>query len=545
MHLGVPLMQKATDQIDATNRDLFARHLEGRKPLGGAGVSPEAKFSESALPAEVLDSLVPTTAAAESFRNKSAHDVAGAVPGRDVPAEKLVRGWRLIACVFLPFAAGFYISYLFRSINALISGDLTSDLGLSAADLGLLTSVYFLTFAVAQLPIGVLLDRYGPRRVQSALLLVAAAGAAMFAVSEGFWALVLARALIGLGVAAALTAGLKAIVQWFPKERVALANGSIVMLGALGAVTATVPADLLLDWAGWRGLFEVLAVATAAIAAVIYLVVPDTAAAKASKRSASISLKTVYSDARFWRLAPLSAVCAGSAWAMQGLWAAPWLTDVEGLDRPELVRHLFVMAVAVCAGSFLMGAVADRLGRRGIGPQALLAVVATLFIATQLALILRLPLPSYLPWTIVAAAGTGHVLSYTILAEYFPKEVAGRANAALNVLHFGAAFVLQYSIGLVLDQWPRLDGHYPTIAYQVAFGLVIALQFVALAWFELPKVRRWWLDFRSHLSGQMLVRFGGASSLAQPAGDLPDLGQLDAIPLVPELGSGSSREVVD
>jgi MFS family permease len=486
-----------------------------------------------------------TTAPAEKLQNAAAHNSVDAMPGPDAAPETLLRGWRLIACVFLPFAAGFYISYLFRTINALISGELTSDLGLSAADLGLLTSVYFLTFAVAQLPIGVLLDRYGPRRVQSALLLVAAAGAMMFATSEGFATLVVARALIGLGVAAALTAGLKAIVQWFPKERIALANGSIIMLGALGAVTATAPADLVLDWAGWRGLFEVLAVATAGIAAVIYFIVPDGAAAKACKRSASISLKTVYSDERFWRLAPLSAACAGSAWAMQGLWAAPWLTDVEGVDRPDLVRHLFVMGLAVCAGSFLMGAVADRLGRRGIGPQALLTVVASIFIATQLALILRLPLPSYLLWSVVAAAGTGHVLSYTILAERFPKEVAGRANAALNVLHFGAAFVLQYSIGLVLDQWVRVDGHYPTIAYQVAFGLVIALQFVALVWFELPQMRRWWSDYRSRVSGDVFVRFGRASSPAQLTGDLPRFAQVDAIPIVPDLGNGRPREAVD
>ena len=524
MHFGVPLMQETTDRFGVANRDLFARHL----------------------PVEVLGSqLPPSTAAADRLPNTAARDPVDPVPGPDAAAEKLLRGWRLVACVFLPFAAGFYISYLFRSINALISGELTSDLGLSAADLGLLTSVYFLTFAVAQLPIGVLLDRYGPRRVQSALLLVAAAGAVMFARSEGFAALVIARALIGLGVAAALTAGLKAIVQWFPKERVALANGSIVMLGALGAVTATAPADLVLDWAGWRGLFELLAVATAGIAAVIYLVVPDTAAAKAPKRSACANLKAIYLDSRFWRLAPLSAACAGSAWAMQGLWAAPWLTDVEGADRPDLVRHLFVMGLAVCAGSFLMGAVADRLGRRGVGPRALLAIVATVFIATQLALILRLPLPSYLLWTIVAAAGAGHVLSYTILAEYFPKQVAGRANAALNVLHFGAAFVLQYSIGLVLDQWARLDGHYPTIAYQVAFGLVIALQFVALVWFELPGARRWWPDFRSRLRDYVFVRFRAASSLARPTGDLPHFGQVDAIPLVPDLGKRSSREAVD
>src|SRR5712672_4467767 len=103
--------------------------------------------------------------------------------------------WRLIARVFLPFAAGYYLSYLFRTINALISGHLISDAGLNTADLGLLTSVYFLVFAAAQIPIGILLDRFGPRRVQSCLLLVAAAGATLFEVSDHFWMLLLDRAL--------------------------------------------------------------------------------------------------------------------------------------------------------------------------------------------------------------------------------------------------------------------------------------------------------------------------------------------------------------
>ena len=110
--------------------------------------------------------------------------------------------WRLIARVFLPFAAGYYLSYLFRTINALIAGSLISDTGLDTADLGLLTSVYFLVFAAAQIPVGILLDRFGPRRVQSALLLVAAAGAGLFAMSAGLVSLLVARAMIGLGVAA-------------------------------------------------------------------------------------------------------------------------------------------------------------------------------------------------------------------------------------------------------------------------------------------------------------------------------------------------------
>jgi MFS family permease len=185
------------------------------------------------------------------------------------------QSWRLILRVFLPFTAAFFLSYLFRSINALISAELSSELALDAADLGFLTSVYFLTFAALQLPIGIWLDRYGPRRVQSALLLFAVAGAMLFSVSKGFAALVLGRALIGLGVAAAFTGGLKAIVLWFPKDRVAAMNGWMVMLGALGALSATSPAELLLDWSGgWRGLFAILAAATVASALTIWLSSP-------------------------------------------------------------------------------------------------------------------------------------------------------------------------------------------------------------------------------------------------------------------------------
>jgi MFS family permease len=402
----------------------------------------------------------------------------------------LAQNWRLILFVFLPFAAGFYLSYLFRSINAIIAGPLTSELGLGASDFGLLTSVYFLTFAAAQLPVGILLDRHGPRRVQSSLLLIAAGGAVMFAVSESFLPLIFSRALIGLGVAAALAAALKAIVLWFPKERLPLANGWMITLGALGAVTATEPAELLLTWIDWRGLFLLLAVATAGCALAIYLIVPEApCGAPADNKAAAPNLRTVFGDPRFWRLAPLSATFIGTAWALQGLWAAAWLTDVEGFDRSALVRHLLVMAVALCIGALLIGFAADRLRRHGIGPRAILGFVAALFIIAQFALILRCLSSSYVLWAVIAAVGSATVLSFAILAEYFPKELAGRANAALNVFHMGGAFALQCLTGFVIQAWAQHEGHYPKIAYQSAFALNLALQILALVWFALPRVR--------------------------------------------------------
>ncbi len=426
----------------------------------------------------------------------------------------LAQKWRLIAFVFLPFAAGFYLSYLFRNINAVIAGPLTSELGLDAGQFGLLTSVYFLTFAAAQLPVGILLDRYGPRRVQSGLFVVAACGAALFALSESFVQLVLSRALIGLGVAAALAAGLKAIVLWFPKERLPLANGWMIMLGALGAVTATTPVEALLGWIGWRELFLFLAVLTAACALTVYLVVPD---APSTEQTAGTpiapGLRAVFTDRRFWRLAPLSATSIGAAWAVQGLWAAAWLTDVEHFDRVSLVQHLLVMAVALCLGALLIGWAADGLRSRGISLRTLLGSLAALFIAAQLALIFRCFSSSYVLWAMIAAVGSGTVLSFAILAEYFPKELTGRANAALNVFHMGGAFALQCLTGFVIQAWPRHDGHYPELAYQAAFAINLLLQVIALIWFSLPRLQSLASALRARRysvtsASESVIRFG-------------------------------------
>jgi MFS family permease len=505
--LGLPLIRETIDRVSATRTTPFA---EGEPSGTGSTVhEPDVRASSTGDDASVNIAAVREDAATLGLQAVEAAlftdagtcrgiEVGeGAVPSRRSaptwltaarqPAKDPVENRSLILRVFLPFVFGYYIAYLFRTINAVMAAPLATELGLGADDLGLLTSVYFLTFAAAQIPIGILLDRYGPRRVQSVLLVIAAVGSTLFAVSDHFLMLLVGRALIGLGVASAMTAGLKALVLWFPGDRVPLLNGLMVMLGALGAVTATLPADLLLDWIGWRELFGLLAGLTVASAVMIYLIVPE--ATPVPSGAVAAGLKKVYADPRFWRVAPLSASCIGTAWALQGLWAAQWFKDVEGLDRVGVVIHLFGMAVALSLGAILLGVAADRLRGRGIGPEVLLGLVAAVFIATQFALILRLPLPSYLQWAVVAAVGAATVLSFAILAEYFPKQLAGRANGALNLFHIAAAFVVQYATGVVLQHWTPQAGHYPEIAYQTAFALNLALQVAAWIWFMFPRVR--------------------------------------------------------
>lgn len=465
---GVPLIQETIDRISV------ARAAAPQDDL------VEARFTETTTcPGDHEDFSEDEAAVVPEQTEQASRATARQV------AMGLAENGSLILRVFLPFVTGYYVAYLFRSINAVMALPLATELGLGAGDLGLLTSVYFLTFAAAQIPIGILLDRYGPRRIQSALMVVTALGSALFAVSGSFSMLLLGRALIGLGVAAALTAGMQALVLWFPRERVSLLNGLMVMLGALGAVTATWPAELLVASIGWRELFGLFAALTAVCALLVHLVVPE--AAPVASKTASVGMKKVYADSRFWRLAPLSASCIGTAWALQGLWAAQWFADVDGLDRAGVVRHLFIMAIALSVGAIGLGILADRLRRRGVGPEVLLGLVATIFITIQLALILRLPLPSYLLWCGIAATGAATVLSYAILAEYFPKELTGRANGALNLFHIAAAFSVQYATGLVVQQWIPEAGHYPEEAYRAAFALNVVFQIAAWIWFMIPR----------------------------------------------------------
>jgi type IV secretory pathway TrbF-like protein/sugar phosphate permease len=392
-----------------------------------------------------------------------------------------------ILVVFVPFVCGYYISYVFRTIVAVIASRLSSDLELNASDIGILTSVYFLTFALAQLPLGFILDRHGPRRVQSGLLLIAAGGAALFGFGHSFGVLVLSRALIGLGVSGAFMAGLKAIVLWFPVEKVPLVNGWFVMLGGLGAVTATGPTEALLNWVGWRDLFKLLGIITAMCAFAIYVVVPEHPNDSVRGRTSGLmELRNVYVSSRFWRLAPLSASSIGAAWALQGFWAAAWLSDVEQLNRSEIVEYLFVMAVALSVGALVLGTAANFLRQYGFGPRVLLASTIVLFIFVQLCLIVEISLSPYLIWTVVGCISGATVLSYAVLAESFPKESIGRANAGLNVLHVGAGFAIQLFIGIVIQHWTNKGGHYPPIAYRTAFLLVATIQCVGLVWFILP-----------------------------------------------------------
>lgn len=388
--------------------------------------------------------------------------------------------------VFVPFALGFFLSYLYRVVNAVIAPNVATEVGLDAADLGLLTSAYFLTFALFQLPLGMLLDRFGPRKTEALLLLFAALGAFVFATSYSAAGLTVGRALIGLGVSACLMAAFKAFVLWFPSRRLPLVNGLQMAAGGLGALAGTAPVEAALQLTSWRGVFMTLSACTLAVAMTIFFVVPER---KGDARRTSLGEQTrgvvhIFTSPVFWRIAPWTVMSQATFLAVQGLWVGPWLRDVAGLDRGTIANYLALIAVAMIAGFILLGATAERLSRRGIKPMTVAGVGMGVFMVLQGLIILEWR-DAVLPvWMLFGFFGTTGIIPYAALSQSFSASLAGRVITGLNVLVFTAAFAAQWGIGALINLWPTpVTGGYAPPAYRAALIMMFAFQSIGMIWY--------------------------------------------------------------
>lgn len=390
----------------------------------------------------------------------------------------------LALAVFLPFAAGFFLSFLFRIVNGVIAKDLAGTFSLAPDQLGLLSSTYLLAFAAMQVPVGVLLDRYGPRRVVAALLLVAGAGSLAFALANGFATLALGRALIGVGVAACLTGAMKAFTLWYPMERLSSLNGLIIAVGGLGGVAATAPFEIGTAAFGWRAMFMLLAALCVASAASIFSVVPEKRVAGAAEGWATAFRRVgeIFGATVFWRVGLALMVIHASFQALLGLWLAPWLIDVAGLTRAEAANWLFAAVLAYTAGSLFFGVGADQLSARGFSRLSVLkwgtgvAVLALFGLAAapaqgKFALLL------VYTFSVIAPA-----LAYALLTRHFPPDVAGRVNTALNVGMFVSAFIVQWGVGAVLHAFPADGARYSPEGYALALGTLATLHVAVWLW---------------------------------------------------------------
>jgi predicted MFS family arabinose efflux permease len=396
----------------------------------------------------------------------------------------------------VPFAGAYFLSYLYRTANAVIGPQLRDELALSASEIGLLTAAYFLAFAAAQLPLGVLLDRFGARRVESALLLVAAAGAAAFAAAPGVVGLAVGRALVGLGVSACLMGAFKAFSRLFGVERQASLTGWIMTAGMLGAITSAYPMEAALRVTGWRTIFAGLAAATVAVSVWLFLRAPDEGRPEVPEPLAAAwrGVATVFGSSHFWRCVPLGVTFTGGFMAVQGLWATAWLMEVNGTGRASAAAHLTGLNAAMLVGYLVIGVTADGLARRGVGPAHLVGAGVPAALATFLAIVTEAMGQTQLLWIAYGAFSCSGTLMYAATARNFPVELAGRANTALNVVVFVGAFAIQWGIGAAVDLL-RARGLDAAAAHRAAFWTLLVAQALAYGWFAAAP--RWMRTLRT------------------------------------------------
>ncbi len=389
------------------------------------------------------------------------------------------------ARVFLCFALGYLLSYALRAINAVIAPSLMGELGLSNADMGWLSSAYLVSFGCMQLPLGIWLDKYGSRRIEAALLLVAALGAAVFASSSSLAGLWIGRALIGIGVSACLMAAYKAFRQWYAPQHQARLSSWMLVAGTAGALTATVPVTLALPALGWRGVFWVVAALALAISAAIFFLLRDVERQFGPAPAASgapSGYRAIFGSAYFWRMGGLGLVNTGIFIALQTLWAGPWMATVLGKSQAETGKILFIFNFVLMLAYLAQGWAAPRLAARGWNSHVIIGVSVAGMLAAQVGMLLTQAPAGWLWWLLLALCVPMNTLVQSNVALAFPASMAGRANSAYNLQLFIGAFATQWGFGVLVDLFTA-HGLQPADAFRATLAAVLVLQLAAFIHF--------------------------------------------------------------
>ncbi len=385
--------------------------------------------------------------------------------------------------VFACFAAGYFLSYALRSVNAVIAPELVRDFALSNAQLGSLSSAYFLAFAAMQLPLGVWLDRFGSRRADAVLLLLAALGCVLFATAQGVVMLWIGRALIGAGVAGALMAPLRAFRFWYAPGRQQQLVAWMLVAGTLGALSTTVPVQLAIPSIGWRGVFWIAAGLLLAASTAIWTLLPrGERAGQADPGGATLWLgyRQVFASRYLWRFAAVGILIHGSFASLQSLWAGPWFVTVLGMSAVQSAETLFAFNLVLLAGFLGLSWVAPRIERRGWTVLQVVSVGTALVLAVQVGIGLSGGALAIVLWLALAVLATHFALIQTHVGLSFPEHLTGRAFTAYNLLFFVGIFVSQSLFGWIVDT-VRFLVDTEAGAFRLAWMIWVGVEMLALA----------------------------------------------------------------
>ena len=354
--------------------------------------------------------------------------------------------------IFLVFALGYYISNLLRAITATISPNLISEFNLSAGDLGLLGGGYFLGFASVQIPLGYLLDNKGPKKIVSYFLLIAIAGIISFSLSQNFTSLLISRILIGVGVGACLMGPLTAYRVWFQDETQQRANSWMLMTGAIGMLSSSLPVQFFLPIIGWRSIFGILAILTLLSIILIVIFIPNWNKENIQNtHDEKGSLKEVWQNKFFKSLVPMGFFNYGGLFAIQTLWAGPWMVKVSGYTPEESANGLFIIYLSLLFSFLTWGYFVPKFSKNVSDAIRLLKFGAPINLVVLAFIIYLGPKAGAFHWALFAVSSVFLSLSQPAVGMAFSLSNAGKALTSFNLLLFIGAFALQWIIGVIID----------------------------------------------------------------------------------------------
>jgi len=382
--------------------------------------------------------------------------------------------------IVLAFAFAYFLSALLRAVTATLAPVFSAELGLQPADLGFLAGAYFLGFAALQLPLGRALDRFGPRRVQLALLSLAAVGCVAFSQASGLASLSAARLLIGMGVAACLMAPLTCYRHIFNASTQLRLNSWMLMTGSLGMLASTLPVQMMLPHWGWRGLFVGLAALLLVALSLIAWYAPRSSPANTVQSVGRY--RDIMRHPTFIALAPLGFFSYGGLIAIQSLWAGPWLTQVSGRSAAQAAEGLFAINLSMLFAFMAWGGAMPHLAKAGLHARHMITWGLPASILVLCLIVALGPAAGTWHWALWCVLSTCVSLSQPAVGQAFPPAWAGRALSAFNLLIFGGVFCLQWGIGLVIDGlgtlgWTRVE------SFQGAMALFALCCTLAQLWF--------------------------------------------------------------
>jgi len=385
--------------------------------------------------------------------------------------------------IFLVFALGYYISNLLRAITATISPNLISEFNLSAGDLGLLGGGYFLGFAAVQIPLGYLLDNKGPKKIVSYFLLIAVLGMISFSLSENFINLLLSRILIGIGVGACLMGPLTAYRIWYQDETQQRANSWMLMVGAIGMLSSSLPVQFFLPIIGWRMIFITLALLTIFCIILIIFFIPNWNKANIQSNSKDNgSLKEIWNNNFFKSLVPMGFFNYGGLFAIQTLWAGPWMVKVSGYTPEQSANGLFIIYLSLLISFLSWGYLVPKISKNVSDAIKLLKFGAPLNLIVLAFIIYLGPKAGAYHWAFFAVSSVFLSLTQPAVGMAFSLSNAGKALTSFNLLLFVGAFVLQWVIGILIDYSMSL-GFSEIIGFKVAMMFFLITSFFSYLFF--------------------------------------------------------------